>query len=113
MVLSALPRLFFSGDITELSESDLEQLKQDGLPSSTIKRSELEGRAMTQLFTDAGMVKSGKQVKDALSKKAVFINGMAYGAESNMNLPQCFALEKAMYGRFFYCETGQENSLSI
>ncbi len=65
----------FSGDLNSLSEKDLEQLKLDGLPSATVNRSELEGQPMTQLFAEVGMVKSGKQVKDALGRKAVLFNG--------------------------------------
>ena len=99
----------FSGDITQLSEADLEQLKLDGLPSATIERANLEGQAMTHLFTEAGMVKSGKQVKDALAKAAVLFNGEARNAADNMNLPQCFAVEKAMYGRFFLVKLGKKN----
>lgn len=90
----------FSGNVTQLSETDVEQLKQDGLPSAEIERARLEGQAMTQLFAEVGMVKSGKQVKDALGNNAVFFNGIARGITDNMNLPECFAADKAMYGRF-------------
>ncbi|WP_067519367.1 tyrosine--tRNA ligase [Endozoicomonas ascidiicola] len=99
----------FSGDISSLSEADMEQLKQDGLPSATIEREGLAEKAMTQLFADVGMVKSGKQVKDALGNNAVFFNGEARGAADNMNLPECFAAEKAMYGRFFLVKLGKKN----
>ena len=99
----------FSGDITQLSEADMEQLKLDGLPSATIDRAGLEGQAMTQLFTEVGMVKSGKQVKDALAKAAVFFNTEPRNSSDNMNLPQCFAAEKAMYGRFFLVKLGKKN----
>ena len=99
----------FSGDLSDLSEQDLEQLKLDGLPSATVKRDELEGQPMTQLFAEVGMVKSGKQVKDALGRNAVLFNGEARGAADNMNLPECFAAEKAMYGRFFLVKLGKKN----
>lgn len=99
----------FSGDITNLSENDMEQLKQDGLPSATVKHEELEGQPMTQLFAEVGMVKSGKQVKDALARHAVFFNGEARGATDNMNLPECFARDKAMYNRFFLVKLGKKN----
>ena len=65
----------FSGELNSLSESDLEQLRQDGLPASTIKRDELDGKAMTQMFAEEGVVATGKQVKDALGRSAVLING--------------------------------------
>ncbi|OED47223.1 tyrosine--tRNA ligase [Endozoicomonas sp. (ex Bugula neritina AB1)] len=99
----------FSGDLSDLSEKELAQLKLDGLPSATIKRDELEGQPMTQLFAEVGMVKSGKQVKDALGRNAVIFNGDARGAADNMNLPECFAAEKAMFGRFFLVKLGKKN----
>ena len=99
----------FSGDLSDLSEQDLEQLALDGLPSATVKRDELEGQPMTQMFAEVGMVKSGKQVKDALGRNAVFFNGEARGAADNMNLPECFAADKAMYGRFFLVKLGKKN----
>ena len=99
----------FSGDLSDLSEQDLEQLKLDGLPSATVKRDELEGQPMTQLFTEVGMVKSGKQVKDALARNAVMFNGEGRGATDNMNLPECFAADKAIYGRFFLVKLGKKN----
>ena len=99
----------FSGDLSDLSEKDLEQLALDGLPSATVKRDELEGQPMTQLFAEVGMVKSGKQVKDALGRNAVIFNGEARGAADNMNLPECFAADKAMYGRFFLVKLGKKN----
>jgi len=34
----------FSGSLSDLSESDLEQLKLDGLPSSTLPRAQVDGR---------------------------------------------------------------------
>ncbi len=104
-----ITQALFSGDSSSLSENDLEQLKQDGLPSATIKREELEGQPMTQLFAEKGMVKSGKQVKDALGRNAVFFNGVARGAADNMNLPECLSVENAMYGRFFLVKLGKKN----
>ena len=104
-----ITQALFSGDISQLSSTDLEQLKQDGLPSATLNRAELEGQAMTQLFTDAGMVKSGKQVKDALGNNAVLINGHTYGAADNMNLPACFAADKALHDRFYLVKLGKKN----
>ncbi|WP_263078173.1 tyrosine--tRNA ligase [Endozoicomonas sp. Mp262] len=98
----------FSGELSSLSEQDLEQLKLDGLPSATVNHSELEGQPMTQLFAEVGMVKSGKQVKDALGRKAILFNGEARGMEDNMNLPECFSVERALYGRFFLVKLGKK-----
>lgn len=98
----------FSGGIDLLNESDLEQLKLDGLPYSPLKASELEEKPLTQLLVDTGMAGSGKQVKDALARNAVLVNGAAKGAEDNMKAKQCFASEASLYGRFFIVKLGKK-----
>jgi len=98
----------FSGNSAELSENDLEQLCQDGLPSSTLDREKLSQTPLTQLFTEAGIVKSGREVKDALGRNSVFINGIAKGSEDNMSAEQLFSADNALYERFFLVKIGKK-----
>jgi len=98
----------FSGDVKGLSASDLEQLKLDGLPSSLLRENDFADASLTQVFTDAGLAVSGKQVKDALANKAVFINADAFGVESNMDVANCFARERALHGRFYLARLGKK-----
>ena len=98
----------FSGDIAELSEADLEQLKLDGLPSSALPAGDLSQLPLTQLLSDCGLATSGKQVKDALAGNAVLLNGRALGIDSNMQVPMCFARDAALYGRFFLVRLGKK-----
>ena len=97
----------FSGDESSLSESDLAQLSLDGLPSSSISRESMP-ETLTQLLTDAGMAASGKQVKDALGRSAVLINGVAVSAANNADPISCFASEAAMHGRYFIARLGKK-----
>lgn len=103
-----ITQALFAGDVSELSEQELEQIKLDGLPSSDLDLAGLEAVPLTNLFTDCGMVKAGREVKDALGRKAVLINGEPIGMEDNMNASQCFAPEKALYGRFFLVKLGKK-----
>lgn len=98
----------FSGGLDRLSESDLEQLKLDGLPSSTLARAQLGDKPLTQWLVDAGMAASGKQVKDALGRGAVFINGDAISFEENLDSPACFNAERARFGRFYVVKLGKK-----
>jgi tyrosyl-tRNA synthetase len=97
----------FSGDESSLSESDLAQLSLDGLPSSIISRESMP-ETLTQLLTDAGMAASGKQVKDALGRSAVSINGVAVSAANNAAPMSCFAPEAAMHGCYFITRLGKK-----
>lgn len=98
----------FSGNTTDLNESDCEQLKLDGLPFSEIKRSELSEKPLTQWLVDTGMVASGKQVKDALGRNAVLINGIGKNAADNMNAAACFSLNDALFSRFYIVRLGKK-----
>ncbi|MGD8174712.1 tyrosine--tRNA ligase [Marinimicrobium sp. ARAG 43.8] len=98
----------FSHDLTSLGEADLEQLKLDGLPSSVLEREVLGREPLTQLLVDAGMASSGKQIKDALGRDAVVINGRAHGADYNLRAGDCFAEDLALFGRFYICRLGKK-----
>lgn len=109
--LSAARRIteaMFSGDSSALSVQDLEQLKLDGLPSTTLARTELDNKPLTTLLAECNMVKAGREVKDALARRAVLINGVAKGAEDNMKAAECFALSAALHGRFFIVKLGKK-----
>ena len=97
----------FQGDTSMLSEDDVLQLRQDGLPSSRVARAEFP-ETLTQLLTDAGMAGSGKQVKDALGRQAVTVNGRTLGMEDNASPGACFDAQQAMYGRFYLAKLGKK-----
>jgi tyrosyl-tRNA synthetase len=103
-----ITQALFNDELTHLSESDFLQVQQDGLPSSKLLRSELKEIPLTQLLVDAGLVESGKQVKDALARAAVFINGMAKTAEYNMQAQESFAKEYAYFERFYLVKLGKK-----
>lgn len=98
----------FSGDMEGLSESDLAQLKLDGLPSTRVIRSQLAEKPLTQWLVDAGMAASGKQVKDALGRGAVLINGVPQTFEQNTDASACFAPEYARYECFYLVRLGKK-----
>ena len=100
----------FSGGVTDLSESDLEQLMLDGLPSSIVEATSIAGKPLTSLLAECGMVKAGREVKDALGRKAVFINGIALGAEDNMRTDSLLAGGQALYGRYFLVKLGKKKN---
>ena len=54
------------------------------------------------------MVASGKQVKDALGRKSVLINGDAVGSDDNMNVDGCFPLSRARYGKYYLIKLGKK-----
>jgi tyrosyl-tRNA synthetase len=97
----------FNGTINALAESDVLQLRQDGLPASTIVRTDFP-ETLTQMLTDAGMVTSGKQAKDTLGRNAVTINERVLGLQDNSDVAGCFAQSSAVFGRFYLVKLGKK-----
>ena len=98
----------FSGDPNALSEQDFKQLRQDGLPSSVLADHDLQDNPLTSLLTDCGMASAGREVKDALGRNSVFVNGQSQGSSDNMNGTSIFAFSAALYGRFFLVRLGKK-----
>jgi len=97
----------FRGDIGALGQNDLLQLRQDGLPATSLARDALP-QTLTQLLSDADMAGSGKQVKDALGRGAVTVNGHALSLEDNPDVSGSFAPGRAMFGRFYLVRLGKK-----
>lgn len=103
-----ITQALFSDELSGLSEADFLQLQQDGLPSSKIERTHLVSTPLTQLLADAEMAASGKQVKDALARNAVFINGVPKSIDDNMCAQDSFSSELAFFGRFYLVKIGKK-----
>jgi tyrosyl-tRNA synthetase len=54
------------------------------------------------------MVKVGREVKDALGRHSVFVNGIPQGNSDNMKAREIFSKEKALHGRFFLVRLGKK-----
>lgn len=103
-----ITQALFSDELSGLSQADFEQLRLDGLPASTLSRAGLAEVPLTQLLADAGMAGSGKQIKDALARRAVAINGVDKSLDDNMLTEQSFALSAAFFECFYVCRVGKK-----
>ncbi|MDO6453655.1 tyrosine--tRNA ligase [Neptunomonas phycophila] len=97
----------FSGNADQLSESDYEQLSQDGLPTTSLDLNYLADLPLTQLLSEADMG-TGKQVKDALQRNAVIVNGEAQGLDAIAKSADVFAAEKARFNKYFLVKLGKK-----
>lgn len=97
----------FRGNFGALGQSDLLQLRQDGLPATSLRRDALP-QTLTQLLSDAGMAGSGKQVKDALGRGAVTVNNQPLSLRDNADVSASFAPERALFGRFYLVRLGKK-----
>jgi len=97
----------FSGVLEALSEEDFLQLRQDGLPATTLERCALP-ETLTQLLTEAAMASSGKQVKDALGRNAVLVNNRELGWADNGDVAVALSPDAALYQRFYLVKLGKK-----
>lgn len=102
-----ISRALFSGDIIDLSAGDLEQLRLDGLPSSSLPK-DFGEQSLINLLVDAGMAPSGKPVKDALGRNAVLVNGEAVGMDANAQPATVFTGDKALSESYFIVRLGKK-----
>lgn len=99
----------FSGGVDQLSLSDMQQLQQDGLPTTSLEGLDLSKEILTNLLVSSGVAKNGKQVKDALSRNAIVVNGVPVPSETSVGLDGVFSLASARYARFFVVRLGKKN----
>ena len=98
----------FSGEADQLSAQDFEQLSMDGLPSSKLSDEDVKDIPLTQLLSECGLAKAGREIKDALARDSVFINGVAKGSQDNMLTQAIFARENALHDLFFLIRLGKK-----
>ncbi len=118
-----ITQALFSGDFEELGEAEFEQLAQDGLPSANLSAkysqagdvesmlSKIETLPLTSVLVelDVGLT-SGKQIKDALSRNALMVNGKSYGMEHNMKASEVFSKANAKFSSYFLVKIGKKKS---
>lgn len=96
----------FGNSAGAMLESDFEQLKLDGLPTTRLTEESL-AKPLTALLSEDRMG-TGKQIKDALQRRAVTVNSSPIGIDQNMNAKSLFVAENARYGRFFLVRVGKK-----
>jgi tyrosyl-tRNA synthetase len=98
----------FNGELDQLTEQDFHQLCQDGLPATALPADALADKSLSQWLTEAGLVSSGKQVKDALSNGSLWVNGCLLGADAINAAAAVFDASAAKYGIYFLVRLGKK-----
>ena len=96
----------FSGDVGALSVLDLEQVGLDGLPTDYFQRNQFPP-TFSQLLAQLD-VATGKQIKDALSREAVLINGVPVRGGSKATCEASLNPDIALHGRFYLVRFGKK-----
>jgi tyrosyl-tRNA synthetase len=92
-----ISELLFSGDVARLGESDLAQLAQDGMPSSTVS-GELD---LVTLLVSCGLANSKRIARELLAAGAISLNGAIKQDEQ-------LAAEDRLFGRYLLLRRGKK-----
>jgi tyrosyl-tRNA synthetase len=68
-----ISQALFSGVLQKLTESDMKQLYQDGMPTSDVANKEI---SLVQVLVNAGLAKSNNQARSFILSGAVQVNGL-------------------------------------
>jgi tyrosyl-tRNA synthetase len=101
--LSAAVRIsgaLFSGDVSALTASDFDQLKQDGLPSTPLTQP-LPG--IVEALVGSGLAQSNKMAREFIANGAVTMNGQRVN-----DVAGTLGMSDAMHGKYFLLRRGKK-----
>ncbi|OCH12752.1 MULTISPECIES: tyrosine--tRNA ligase [unclassified Aliivibrio] len=90
----------FSGDLASLTETDLAQLAQDGLPTTELDASE---QTIVEVLTQSELAKSNKMAREFIGNGAVSVNGEKI-ADAEVILKK----EDALFGKYSVIKRGKK-----
>lgn len=96
-----ITRALFDGSIEALSESDLEQLEQDGIDSTALPHQNV---GLLAALADSGLAKSRSDARKLVQSKGVRVNGRV-----ETDVDRQLDWEDALYGRFYLLRRGKKN----
>ncbi|KTA84695.1 tyrosine--tRNA ligase [Aeromonas salmonicida] len=92
-----ISELLFSGDVARLGESDLAQLAQDGMPSSTVSGE----TDLVSLLVESGLANSKRIARELLAAGAISLNGA-------IKLDEQLAAEDRLFDRYLLLRRGKK-----
>ncbi|GAB2903769.1 tyrosine--tRNA ligase [Uliginosibacterium flavum] len=95
----------FSGDLAALTEGDLEQLAQDGVPGVALEKSV---SSLIEVLVASELAKSKTEAKTFIQSGSVSINGAKTDA-----LDHAFSEAERLFGRFSLLRRGKKNYAMI
>jgi len=89
----------FSGDLSQLDESDLAQLAQDGLPATEV---DSDAASIVELLTRCELAASNKMAREFIKNGAVMVNG-----EKLTDTEATIKKSDALFGRYTLIKRGK------
>jgi len=102
--LSAAARIteaLFSGNLSDLTETDFEQLRMDGLPASDLQADSV---GLVEVLVDSGLATSNRAAREFITAGAVAINGEKIVSEDH-RIDRSVA---ALYNKYVVIKRGKK-----
>ena len=90
----------FAGDAHELLESDLEELRQDGMPTTRCA----VGAGLLTALVESGLTKSTGEARQLIQANGIKLNGQSIG-----DVRRDLTFADALYGNFYLLRKGKKN----
>jgi tyrosyl-tRNA synthetase len=101
MAARRITECLFSGQLADLTENDLEQLAQDGMPGTVLDNA---NSSLIDALVAANLAKSKSEARSFIQSGSVAINGNKVDA-----LDHQFTLEEKFFRRFTVLRRGKKN----
>ena len=101
MAARRITECLFSGQLADLTENDLEQLAQDGMPGVQLEKS---ADSLIDALVAANLAKSKSEARTFIQSGSVAVNGQKVDV-----LEHRITLDERLYGRFTILRRGKKN----
>lgn len=102
-----ISQAMFSGELSDLTEADFEQLAQDGMPSTEVHGDSI---ALLDALVETGLALTPRgEVTVGQARKFVEGNAVTVNGEKENNVERVLSPSEALYGRYFVLKRGKKN----
>lgn len=95
-----ISQALFSGDVSQLTKDDFEQLRQDGLPTSKI---ESRSAGLVEILVNSGLASSNRAAREFIGNGAVSVNDRKV-----LDVSATLEHDKALYGKYWLLRRGKK-----
>lgn len=95
-----ISQALFSGDVSQLTKDDFEQLRQDGLPTSKI---ESRSAGLVEILVNSGLASSNRAAREFIGNGAVSVNDRKV-----LDVSATLEHNKPLYGKYWLLRRGKK-----
>jgi len=95
-----ISQALFSGDVSQLTKDDFEQLRQDGLPASKMEQG---SAGLVEILVNSGLASSNRAAREFIGNGAVSVNDCKV-----LDVAATLEHDQALYGKYWLLRRGKK-----